>query len=179
MVKSIKTLMALSALAAVLAGCSTTSETGGTDDNQSGVDAEAADAAEAARAEAERRARKAEERARQAERAKCETADSVFYFDFDQSLLRAESRAALIAQAHCLQKYGSGIRIEGHADERGSREYNMALGERRANAVRDFLVLNGVSNSSIETVSYGEERPASSGSDEGSWAQNRRVELTK
>ena len=67
--------------------------------------------------------------------------------------------------------------MEGHADERGSREYNIALGERRANAVRDFLVLQGVSASSLEVVSYGEERPLATGSDESSYAQNRRVEL--
>ena len=69
------------------------------------------------------------------------------------------------------------LRLEGHADERGSREYNMALGERRANAVRDFLVLQGVDASIIETISYGEERPAETGSYESSWSANRRVEL--
>ena len=112
-----------------------------------------------------------------AEKAACDAAQSVFYFDFDQSLLEAEARAALLVQAECLAKYGDSIRLEGHADERGSREYNMALGERRANAVRDFLVLNGVDSLSIETVSYGEERPVEAGSSESSWSANRRVEL--
>jgi peptidoglycan-associated lipoprotein len=65
----------------------------------------------------------------------------------------------------------------GHADERGSREYNMALGENRGNVVRDFLIQEGVSNSLIEVISYGEEKAASSGSNEDSWAMNRRVEL--
>ncbi len=103
--------------------------------------------------------------------------DSVFYFDFDQSLLRPESRAALTVYARVLQESPKSVRLEGHADERGSREYNMALGERRANAVRDFLVLQGVDGSLIETVSYGEERPAEVGSFESAWSKNRRVEL--
>ena len=69
------------------------------------------------------------------------------------------------------------VRLEGHTDERGTREYNMALGERRANAVRDFMVANGIAGSRIETVSYGEERPVAYGSGESNWSQNRRVEL--
>lgn len=105
--------------------------------------------------------------------------DTVFYFEFDQSILTAEARAALTVHAEILSNASMSIRLEGHADERGSREYNMALGERRANAVRDFLVLQGVSGSSIETVSYGEERPAEVGSYDSSWAKNRRVELIK
>lgn len=102
---------------------------------------------------------------------------TVFYFDFDQSTLKADARSALMIHAESLKAKPRSIRLEGHADERGSREYNMALGERRANAVRDFLVLQGVDSYLIETISYGEERPASVGSDEGSWSQNRRVEL--
>ncbi|SMF60133.1 peptidoglycan-associated lipoprotein [Alteromonadaceae bacterium Bs31] len=103
--------------------------------------------------------------------------DTVFYFDFDQYILKAEARSALMVYAEVLKNAPTSIRLEGHADERGSREYNMALGERRANAVRDFLILQGVDASYIETVSYGEERPARMGSDEGSWSENRRVEL--
>lgn len=103
--------------------------------------------------------------------------DTVFYFDFDQSILRPEARSALMIHAEALKSSPRSIRLEGHADERGSREYNMALGERRANAVRDFLVLQGVDSYLIETVSYGEERPAAIGSNEASWAENRRVEL--
>lgn len=105
--------------------------------------------------------------------------DTVFYFEFDQSILTAEARAALTVHAQILANTSMSIRLEGHADERGSREYNMALGERRANAVRDFLVLQGVSSSQIETVSYGEEQPAEVGSYDASWAKNRRVELVK
>ncbi len=105
--------------------------------------------------------------------------DTVFYFEFDQSILTAEARAALTVHAGILSNASISIRLEGHADERGSREYNMALGERRANAVRDFLVLQGVDGSLIETVSYGEERPAEVGSYESSWSKNRRVELVR
>lgn len=106
-----------------------------------------------------------------------ETLSSVVYFDFDQYSLTAESRAVLLAHADKLKGASVAVRLEGHADERGSREYNMALGEKRANAVRDFLVTQGVNGSSLEVVSFGEEQPAATGSDESSWAQNRRVEV--
>lgn len=102
---------------------------------------------------------------------------TTFYFEFDSAVLKPEARAALTAYAEYFRNNPSSIRLEGHADERGSREYNMALGERRANAVRDYLILQGVSRSNIETVSYGEERPAEMGSNEYAWSQNRRVEL--
>lgn len=102
---------------------------------------------------------------------------TTFYFEFDSAVLNAEARAALIAHAEVLRDGGS-ARLEGHADERGSREYNMALGERRAIAVRDFLVVQGVSASQLETISYGEENPAEMGGSEYSWSKNRRVELS-
>ena len=104
-------------------------------------------------------------------------ADTVFYFDFDQSILKQESRAALKIHAARLAANPTSVRLLGHADERGTREYNMALGERRAQAVRDFLILNGVNAGMLEAISYGEERPAVVMSDEVSWAQNRRVEM--
>lgn len=103
--------------------------------------------------------------------------DTIFYFEFDKSLLNAEARAALTAHAANLKASSKSVRLEGHADERGTREYNMALGERRAKSVRDFLVLQGVDASLIETVSYGEEYPAVVGSGESTYAKNRRVEL--
>jgi peptidoglycan-associated lipoprotein len=103
--------------------------------------------------------------------------ETVFYFDFDKATLRPESRSALQGHAANLRSNPKHIRLEGHTDERGTREYNMALGERRGNAVRDFLVLNGVDSSLVEVVSYGEESPAAIGGDESSWAMNRRVEL--
>lgn len=103
---------------------------------------------------------------------------TVFYFEFDSAVLLPEARAALMGHAEYLRNSSKSVRLEGHADERGTREYNMALGERRANAVRDFMVLQGVNGSSIETVSYGEERPSVMGSGENSWSKNRRVELS-
>lgn len=103
--------------------------------------------------------------------------DSVFFFEFDQSILSSEARSALMVHAEVLRDDPSSVRLEGHGDERGSREYNMALGERRANAVRDYLVLQGVDSSVIETVSYGEEQSAEVGSYESAWSKNRRVEL--
>ena len=104
---------------------------------------------------------------------------TVFYFDFDKSTLKSEARAALNIHAQRLRANPQYIRLEGHADERGTREYNMALGERRATAVKEFLVLQGVNGDMVEVISYGEERPAALGSDDGSWALNRRVEMTK
>lgn len=97
---------------------------------------------------------------------------SVVYFDFDQSMLGSETRAILIAHAEVLKSTPRSVRLEGHGDERGTREYNMALGERRSNAVRDFLVLQGVDSSLLESISYGEERPAVLGSSESAYEQN-------
>jgi peptidoglycan-associated lipoprotein len=96
------------------------------------------------------------------------------YFDFDQYVIRDDARPVLDAQAVWLNRYSSvRVRIEGNADERGTREYNMALGARRANAVRDYLVSRGVSAGRIETISYGKERPIDGGSNEAAWARNR------
>lgn len=103
--------------------------------------------------------------------------ETVFYFDFDQSSLRPETRAALDAQAAHLANTTGMIRLEGHADERGSREYNLALGERRAKAVANYLSIQGIDMSRIETISYGEEKPVAFGKDEASYQLNRRVEL--
>ena len=96
-------------------------------------------------------------------------------FGYDRYDLNDEARGTLERQAAWLNQYSNlSITIEGHADERGTREYNLALGERRANSVKNFLVALGVSGSRVNTISYGKERPAVVGSDEGSWAQNRR-----
>ncbi len=103
--------------------------------------------------------------------------DIVLYFDFDLSTLTPQTRAALTRVAAALRTSTGRVRLEGHADERGTREYNIALGERRAKAVYDFLVLQGVSASRLETISYGEERPAANGTGERVWSQNRRVEI--
>jgi peptidoglycan-associated lipoprotein len=100
------------------------------------------------------------------------------YFDFDQSTIRSEFIDVLRTHADYLNTNQSVVvLIEGHADERGSREYNIALGERRANTVRNFLEAEGVSSSQINTISYGEERAVAFGNDEASWAENRRAVL--
>lgn len=104
---------------------------------------------------------------------------TTFYFEYDSSDLKPEAMQALDVHAKDLKANGNRVVLEGHADERGTREYNMALGERRAQAVQRYLVLQGVSPAQLELVSYGEERPVATGSDESSWAQNRRVELRK
>jgi peptidoglycan-associated lipoprotein len=103
--------------------------------------------------------------------------DNVFYFDFDQSQLRLDVRAALDEHAAYLRNKTGIVRLEGHADERGTREYNLALAERRARAIANYLSIQGVSNSQIETISYGEEKPATLGHSEAAWSKNRRVEL--
>lgn len=103
---------------------------------------------------------------------------TVFYFDFDKAVVKSHGFADLEKHAQYLASNPSAqVVLEGHADERGTREYNMALGERRAKAVSRFLQVNGVSAGQIETVSFGEEKPAMLGHDEPSWSQNRRVEL--
>jgi peptidoglycan-associated lipoprotein len=100
--------------------------------------------------------------------------DRVF-FDFDKSDIKAEGQTVLSRQADWLKRYPNvTVTVEGHCDERGTREYNLALGERRANAVRRALVALGIPQNRIQTISYGKERPAVVGSNEAAWAQNRR-----
>jgi peptidoglycan-associated lipoprotein len=103
-----------------------------------------------------------------------EVGDRIF-FDFDMYNIRADQRGTVEALAAWLDANPSvTLTIEGHADERGTREYNLALGERRANSVRDYLVALGINPARLTSVSYGEERPAVLGSNESAWAQNRR-----
>ncbi len=100
------------------------------------------------------------------------------FFEFDRYDLRDDARATLGANGKSLQDNASvNIKIEGHADERGTTEYNLALGEKRAKAAYDYLVSYGIPASRISTVSYGEERPADAGHDEMAWAKNRRAEF--
>jgi len=107
-----------------------------------------------------------------------ETLQGLFYFDFDQAIVKRSGHTELNKHATVLAADRSlRIRVEGHADERGTREYNLALGERRANAVRAYLVAQGAARTQIEVISYGEEKPADDGHSEGSWAMNRRVEI--
>jgi peptidoglycan-associated lipoprotein len=102
----------------------------------------------------------------------------VIYFDYDQAEIKPEFTQVVQAHGQRLASNGSmQVRLEGHTDERGSREYNIGLGERRAQAVRRALMLAGAQAGQITTVSYGEERPAATGSDEESWRLNRRVEI--
>jgi peptidoglycan-associated lipoprotein len=102
----------------------------------------------------------------------------IIYFGFNQSDVTPGSMEVLTAHANYLADNPQvEIRLEGHADERGSREYNIGLGENRAQAVRQVLLLRGVGSAEMNTVSYGEERPAATGSDDEAWALNRRVEL--
>jgi peptidoglycan-associated lipoprotein len=105
-------------------------------------------------------------------------AGTVIYFDFDKSEIRPEFADIITANARNLTKHPNlKVKLEGNTDERGTREYNIGLGERRAQAVRRALMLQGVSENQLSTVSFGAERPAVEGDDESAWAKNRRVEL--
>jgi peptidoglycan-associated lipoprotein len=154
----------------------------------SGTDSKSTDdaAAETAMQE-EKMAEEAREKERQMQAAAADAqrqleqaamaAGTVFYFDFDSATLKPSAQMALDAHIALLKTNDRSVRLDGHTDERGTRDYNMALGERRANSVRDYMVVNGVASYRIETVSYGEEQPVAYGSGESSWSQNRRVEL--
>lgn len=105
-------------------------------------------------------------------------AKRVVYFDFDSAVVRDDFTAVVEAHASYLADHPNvRVTLEGHADERGTREYNLGLGERRATAVQQFLSLMGARAGQIQTVSYGEERPAVDGHDDQAWGQNRRVEI--
>ena len=123
-------------------------------------------------------ARSLQDAAGAADAAAMDAAMRTIYFDFDSSDIRPEFADVVTTNARRLAGNPAlRVRLEGHTDERGSREYNIALGERRAQAVRRGLMLQGVADAQVVTVSYGEERPASDGSDEAAWALNRRVEI--
>jgi peptidoglycan-associated lipoprotein len=102
----------------------------------------------------------------------------IIYFDYDSYVIRPEFQSAIEGHARFLKANGTRrVVIEGHTDERGGREYNLALGQRRSEAVRRALGLLGVTDAQVEAVSFGKEKPASPGSDEAAWAQNRRAEI--
>jgi peptidoglycan-associated lipoprotein len=102
----------------------------------------------------------------------------IVYFDYDSYVIKQEFQSLIEGHARFLKaNAGRKINIEGHTDERGGREYNLALGQRRSEAVRRALGLLGVNDSQVEAVSFGKEKPAAPGSDEASWAQNRRAEI--
>ncbi len=133
-----------------------------------------AEAAEQARLEAERIKAEEEERARMA--AKMAFTDEDVYFEFDSAALLPEAQDLLSQKAaYVLSMSDVSITIEGHCDERGTDAYNMALGERRAEAAKAFLVNLGVNPSQINTISYGEENPVDPGNNEAAWAKNRRA----
>lgn len=137
-------------------------------------------AVEAARraAEEEARRRAEEEARRRAVEAALATLAAKVYFDFDRSDLRPDARSVLDAKLPILRANpGLRLRISGHADERGSDEYNLALGQARAAAVRRYLMDNGIDGGRLEIVSFGEARPAVDGHDESAWSQNRRCEF--
>jgi peptidoglycan-associated lipoprotein len=105
-------------------------------------------------------------------------ANAVVYFEYDQFKLTAKSIQALKGVSELMKRNSKiTISIEGHADERGTREYNLALGQRRAESVGNYLVLNGINRNRLITKSYGEERPLSLGSNDTAWSKNRRVEI--
>ena len=190
-------IVASSVLVAFLAACSSTGET--TDARASAQAAQVAvEAASLAQTQADAQALKDAQALADAEAAQ-QAADNavaqvaaqkqqeqkaaqalahIIYFDFDQSTIKPEFRTALNSHAAYLrQNLSARIVLEGHADERGTREYNIALGERRGNAVSRYLVVQGVSIEAIEVVSFGEERPVNSGSESASLSENRRVEV--
>jgi peptidoglycan-associated lipoprotein len=150
-----------------------------------GTDADQYDAARqkamAEEEEARRRAleeqRLMEEQKRQAlSQQQQQIIDEDIYFDFDQSVIRADAQEVLRKKAEFLRSNsGVSVVIEGHCDERGTAEYNLALGERRALAAKAFLMNLGISSSRLSTISYGEERPVDPGSNEEAWARNRRA----
>lgn len=169
-----KTLVLFLALASLVA-CSSSNEEATQAEGQqseSGVDATTRRAQEMA---AERAAREAEA----AERMRAAALNTkVFYFDFDVAEFRPADREVLTFHARDLAANSSKrIRLEGHADERGTREYNIALGERRANGILNYLIVNGAARAQIEVVSYGEERPSDSDMTEAAYQLNRRVEI--
>lgn len=151
------------------------------------TEAERAAAEAAAATEAERARREAEARGLGADRdlradplddPQSLLAERLVYFDFDRDAVRPEFVPMLEAHARYLsQNPGARMRLEGHTDERGTREYNLALGERRAQSVRRIMNLNGARDTQLEVISYGEEMPVAFTQTEESWARNRRVEL--
>lgn len=171
MLKAIKLGFMLIATVAFIAGCASTSDTVEPVEVESTAEASPAPAPAPAPVAAPE-----PESAPVFEKVEGPVLENTFYFEFDQSTLTAEARAALLAQAAYLKANPRSIRLAGHADERGTREYNVALGERRALAVRNFLRFEGVT-SPIEVVSYGEERPFSYETTEKAYSLNRRVEL--
>ena len=172
-----KPLFTLFAATFLLAACETASTISEEAAGTSSADATASSASSTASASSSSTsaASNADNSALEAARAEMVSIGDTVLFGYDSSQLSADAMATLDAQAALLNaKPSFRVKVEGHADERGTREYNLALGERRASAARDYLVAKGVDGSRIRIVSYGKERPAAVGSNEEAWAKNRR-----
>ncbi len=157
----------------VLGACSSTSETddSSSDDMQSSSNSSSGSASSSAGSNSGQLTQE-QIRAQNALR------QTVFYFDFDVAEFQPADRETLTYHARDLAANpNKRLRLEGHADERGTREYNLALGERRANGILNYFIVNGAARSQIEVVSYGEERPEQSGQTENAYSRNRRVEI--
>lgn len=157
-----------------LAACSSTSETdeGADGGSASGSSSNSGSSASSSAGSSSGQLTQEQVRAQNALR------QTVFYFDFDVAEFKQSDRDTLTYHARDLAANSNKrIRLEGHADERGTREYNLALGERRANGILNYLIVNGAARSQIEVVSYGEERPSQNGQSESAYSRNRRVEI--
>ncbi|NVJ66750.1 MAG: peptidoglycan-associated lipoprotein Pal [Gammaproteobacteria bacterium] len=165
-------LLALAVFALAISACSTTKPADTNDTVVENTGPTAEELAERQAAEEARRRAEAE-----AARIAALLDSTTVYFGYDQDVLDAEYTEMLRLHAERMVAQNRSVTLEGHADERGTPEYNLALGERRAKAVAQMLRTYGVADSQIEVVSFGEESPAVMGHDESSWAKNRRVEL--
>jgi peptidoglycan-associated lipoprotein len=192
MIRTSRLIPVLTLAAVVLGGSACRRQPEAAPMPESTVNQDSIDAANRARADAEarerarmdsiNRANAAAEEARRAEAARIaalrNTLMEAIYFDFDSDGLSADARSRLDAKLAILNaNSGLTLRIAGHADERGSDEYNLALGQRRAAAAKRYLTQRGIADDRIAIISYGEERPAVQGSDESAWSQNRRDEF--
>jgi peptidoglycan-associated lipoprotein len=170
---SMKKLALLGALTLVMAGCSSVNlDNPPVEDRSSGANATAGDSVVAKTSVA------APVDDGKASQAAIANVSRLVYFDYDSYVIKPEFQALIDAHAGYIKaERGRKVVIEGHTDERGGREYNLALGQRRAEAVRRALVLLGVADSQIEAVSFGKEKPVEQGSNEAAWAKNRRAEI--
>lgn len=167
-------LLAICAVAFLFTACETASNVAG--DSASGSSSSSATAAGTASSSASSSESSSTTATQMSDAEKLAQVGNTVYFGFDSSELAGEAQATLDRQAAFLNVNPTMVVIiEGHADERGTREYNLALGDRRAVAVRDYLLAKGLNAARVRTVSYGKERPAVSGSNEESWAKNRRA----
>jgi peptidoglycan-associated lipoprotein len=166
-INSVFKLGLVALLSVTMAACSSTEEEGPATDAGANTGANTSGANTNGGADAARLAEEARLRA-----------ITTFYFEFDRSDLNEEARNALVVHANDLKANPNRrVRLEGHADERGTREYNLALGERRSQAVERYLQVQGVSANQMEVITYGEEMPANTGTTEQAYSDNRRVEM--